>query len=1105
MKRRVKIIALPKARTGYQVQGSLANDVPAMGGADYDAYIGQPKAKINTTIGAVKNIEDANLEAEGGETAYGNLNGNGMPSQKKIVGKRHFEGGVPLNLPEGTFIFSDTNSMKIKNPDILKMFGKGGTKSYKPAELAKQYDIDQYTAILKDPNSDIIDKKTAEIMIRNYNMKLGALALAQESKKGFPQGIPGVASAYMEANNINPDTLLPPDMQGMLEKKGQEREEQSAQKDPQQTEQLVMEIQQALQQGATPEDLVAQLLQSEVSPQDILEAFIQLGVPQEEIEPIITSMFAQMQESAEQQGAEQEMPAQGPMGQAPPMEQQAPPMGEEGMMRYGGMRDLKRFLYGGQEYFDEGMEPEEDQVRWMPPAAYMQEGRYDGMQLKNMIPQDEIPEAQYGMSMGAGMSQNYMGRDRDMVGSRPMFYEEGGYLPKAADGIEIKRSELVGKTPEEIKEIYQDRWTTANRGKKAADQQQIYILEDDGRKTKVNAKRTTKKYEGDLTGFNNRQDIADQYQTLMSTLGDEDVKKIFGDYTRKALADATKYVGGSGKQYETWSKKGYGDPSQLKDQEIFDYMDEHQRRNYKLYASGREASFYGDVDEKLREWDDTKDKKGNTKEGFWTRIQKIKKPDGKFYTEQEAKELHTKLKSEAPNLTKARSLIGEKYNSEPNAPGYSEADRKAIYAMQGAFQGYDQMVSDYNAGKFDDDEKLKRKMSALVGKLERGASDEGYGTSGRISPIDGYDTDTTAGHLGAAGYLEFDEAPDNSCTCADGSTKELVDGKCPCEEKPKEEPGKKCKCRRSDNTQYEVVAPPDFPETPCPCEKTKQVPIARNAPWWLQDTIKTTGAFGDLMGIKKQMPWEAPVMLEKPKPVFKSPERELANASEQSKIAMDALSQFTGAQGLSSRASGINAQESGNAANILQRYNNDNVGIAQNFEYKINDISNQENMLKQASATRLYDKNTIANQQYDNAKLAMRNNLRNQYTNAITNRWKTDALNQMYPQYEVDPSTGGRMYYDESAARTIGDGGGGGGGSNDYFSVRDECKKHLGTGATNKELDDCARNASLNGGGGGGSTDKTGIVNAHYGTVKTGGILKKGGYVYSDVILPFLL
>lgn len=1094
MKRRVKIIALPKARTGYQVQGSLANDVPAMGGADYDAYIGKPNVQVNNTISAVKNVEDANLEAEGGETAYGNLNGNGMPSQKKIVGKRHFEGGVPLNLPEGTFIFSDTNSMKIKNPDILKMFGKGGTKSYKPAELAKQYDIDKYTAILKDPNSDVIDKKTAEIMIRNYNMKLGALALAQESKKGFPQGIPGVASAYMEANKINPDTLLPPDMQGMLEKKGQEREQAAAQKDPQQTEQLVMEIQQALQQGATPEDLVAQLLQSEVSPQDILEAFIQLGVPQEEIEPIITSMFAEMQESSEQQGAEQEMP-----DEAQEAQMQQPPMGEEGMMRYGGMRDLKRFLYGGQEYFDEGIEPEEDQVRWMPPATYMQEGRYDGMQLKDMIPQDEIPQAEYGMSMGAGMSQNYMGRKRDMVGSRPMFYEEGGYLPKAADGIEIKRSELVGKTQEEIKAIYHDRWTAVNRGKKPSEYQQIYILEDDGRKTAVNAKRRKSTYSGDVAkDFYGKQKIADEYQTIADVISDPEMEKIFGQYTREALANEENYWNeGRTRKYDSWSKKGY---AEISDKDAVKYFNDHERRNYKLVASGNEASFYGDVNEKLRPFDGPG--------GFWERAQKIDKPDGTKYTREEALALHKKLQLEAPTLSKAFANIGETAiaGHDPKSPTWNKnADPQTIYAMQGTFQAYNKLLEDYNAGKFDapGQESLKRKIGSLVGKLERGANDEGYGSSGRISPIDGYYTDTTAGHLAQAGFLEFDEAPDNSCICEDGSTKEKVDGKCPCEEKPKEQLAKKCKCRRSDNTQYEVVAPPDFPETPCPCEKTKQVPIARNAPWWLQDTIKTTGAFGDLMGVKKHMAWEAPIVLEKPKPVFKSPERDLANASEQSKIATDALAQFTGAQGLSSRVSGINAQESANAANILQRYNNDNVGIAQNFEYKINDISNQENMLKQAAATRLYDKNTIANQQYDNAKLAMRNQLRNYYTNAITNRWKTDALNQMYPQYEVDPSTGGRMYFDEMAARKIGEGGGSSGGSNGYFSVRDECKKQLGAGATNKELEDCARNASLNGGGGGGGTDKTGIVNAYYS--KTGGVLKKGGYVYSDVILPFLL
>ena len=1095
MKRRVKIIALPKARTGYQVQGSLANDVPAMGGADYDAYIGQPKAKINNTIKAVDDVEEANLEAEGGETAYGNLNGNGLPSQKKIVGKRHFEGGVPLNLPDGTFIFSDTNSMKIKNPDILKIFGKGGTKAYKPAELAKQYDIDKYTAILKDPNSDKIDKKTAEIMIRNYNMKLGALALAQESKKGFPQGIPGVASPYMEANKINPDTLLPPDMQGMLDKKTAEREKVQAEKDPQQTEQLMMEIQQALQQGAAPEEVVAQLLQSDVSPQDVLEAFVQLGIPQEEIEPIITSVFSEMQESAQQQG-EQEMPdeaQEAPMGQEPPMEQQGPPMGPEGMMRYGGMRDLKRFLYGGQEYFDEGMEPEEDQVRWMPPAAYELTGRYDGMQMKNPEAMPEVPMAEYGMSMGAGMSQNYMGRKKDMVGSRPMFYEEGGYLPKAQTGIEIKRSELEGKTPEEIKEIYQDRWLAVNRGKKAADQQQIYILEPDGRKTSVKTNRTKSTYKGDTAkDFYGKQKIADEYQTIADVISDPEMAKVFGQYTRDALANEANYIGGTGKKYATWGKLGYGD---LTDEDAVKFFNDHERRNYKLVASGNEASFYGDKNEKLRPFDGP--------DGFWERAQKIDKPDGTKYTRDEALTLHKKLSLEAPTLSKAFANIGETAIAGHDPKSHMNADNKTIYAMQGTFQAYNKLLEDYNAGKFDgDDQKaLKRKIGSLVGKLERGASDEGYGSSGRISPIDGYYTDTTAGHLGQAGFLAFEEVADNSCTCEDGSIKEKVDGKCPCEEKKKEDPAKKCKCRKSDATVYEVVAPPDFPKTPCPCDKTQQVPVARNAPWWLQDTIKTAGAFGDLAGIKKHMPWEAPVMLEKPKPVFKSPEREMANASEQSKIAMDALGQFTGAQGLSSRASGINAQESATAANILQRYNNDNVGIAQNFEYKINDISNQENMLKQAAATRLYDKNTIVNQQFDNAKLAMRNNLRNQYTNAITNRWKTDALNQMYPQYEVDPSTGGRMYYDEMAAKTIGPGGGGGSSDSGFedrynYWISKKLTPEQARENADKELKYRNMNSST-------GPDKQGIVNAMYS--KNGGVLKKGGYVYSDVIFPFLM
>jgi hypothetical protein len=100
--------------------------------------------------------------------------------------------------------------MKIKDPKILKMFGKAEKKGgYTPAELAKQYDVNKYRKILQDPNTDKVDRRTAELMIQKYTMKLGALALAQESKKGFPQGIPVVAKPYMDANKISEQDILP--------------------------------------------------------------------------------------------------------------------------------------------------------------------------------------------------------------------------------------------------------------------------------------------------------------------------------------------------------------------------------------------------------------------------------------------------------------------------------------------------------------------------------------------------------------------------------------------------------------------------------------------------------------------------------------------------------------------------------------------------------------------------------------------------------------------------------------------------------------------------------------------------------------------------------
>ena len=207
---KVKIKKIPTARVGMQVQGALSNDTMPFNGKGTRQMNSVPAPSVKKTLQPVAR-KDANLEAEKGETVIGNIDGSNMPSLFNIGGKRHVNGGTPLNLPDDSFIFSDTKSMMVKDPQILKMFGKAPRKGgYTPADLSKSYDMNKYRKILQDKNSDAIDKRTAEMMIKNYVIKLGALALAQESQKGFPQGIPALAQPYMDANGIKEEDLIPP-------------------------------------------------------------------------------------------------------------------------------------------------------------------------------------------------------------------------------------------------------------------------------------------------------------------------------------------------------------------------------------------------------------------------------------------------------------------------------------------------------------------------------------------------------------------------------------------------------------------------------------------------------------------------------------------------------------------------------------------------------------------------------------------------------------------------------------------------------------------------------------------------------------------------------
>ena len=1155
---KVRIKKLPTARTGYQVRGALVNDVPAMGGADYNAYIGAPKLKENKYITAVPR-EEANLEAEGGETVYGDINGDGFPEHKIIKGPRHHSGGVPLNLPDDTFIFSDTRGMKIKDPEILEMFGKVGTKkAYTPASLAKQYDIQKYRKILEDPESDHLDRKTAELMIKKFVIKLGCLALAQEAKKGFPQGIPAVARPCMEAKGIteeqvgpnkevlrlkdqiksqykldenNEETLESEDQQNPIEEaqelnQGQpvaqpteqqqmpqpapeemmmygggyrrlRRAEQGMEQAPEQqvAEQpqgqednqmmeIVHEISSALQQGAKPEEVVMSLLQNQLPPEAIVQIFVQLGASEEEAARLIQQVIQQLQGS----GQEQIMSQEG---------QQAPPMAMYGMSM------------GGYD---------------MP--------FYD-------IPdyEEDIPEAEYGMSMGSGMSQNYQGRPKPIKGSGPMYP-----LPKAGDGWIIKRSDYPAGAAGDAQ--YERAVYNANQEREKLRKenpkdpkanQPIKVIDANGQTRnfiKFYKKPATETGSYNFGDTQHAREAAAQYYLLEKEVSDPNssVAKKLCEETTAVLNTEAHFRSKQSPNTKTknWTERGYSMPDCAR---ITKEFLAHQKRNLMFEAKGIDGALYVDSGRGFNKWEDYTIN-GITFKGVGTLIrEKIpvrdpRDPSGNtlIKTKQDMLDAQNYLKTTygGSNVSNIAAKLG--------VPFETGTESRAL--QQATFHGYAKMIENNNSGVYDDDTKYA--LRNFLGDLQSGVGDEAsmpyafpkLTGNYMISPVDDFrDPDksiygnTTMKHLSGAGIekMQFEDPKEGSGSCqcdnpAETATYGKLDpntGKCN-PELCKESPSKTCPCVITDEAgnQTTIEQQPDPTTGECPpCEQEQDVDVeGPPAEWWLQDTIKTTGAFGDLMRVKKYMPWAPAVELQKPRPTFLDPTRELAANAEQANIQTQGMAQFAGPQALSARSASVQGQAAKNAADVLSKYNNANVNIANQFELKGTDIANQESMLKQATAQRLYDQNTVANQQYDNAKLAMRNNLRNYYTNAITNKWQTDALNQMYPNYAVSPRVGGRMEFKPTEKQVTGQGATGG---FDWQKAKDECTK-ANPNADTRLIDSCIqskkdayKNTNVISSGA-----NTNIGMGMYGTQKKSGF-KKGGesnkYIYLESWLPFLM
>jgi hypothetical protein len=1102
----------PKGKTGQQVDYSLGIFPTAMGGSDINQYIGRKKPEIADTLKPVPR-DEANLEAEKGETAYGDLNGDGFPEHYEIGGKRHYEGGTPLNLPDDTFIFSDTKSMRISDPKILKMFNKKPKKGgYTPAELAKQYDINEYRKILEDPDSDVVSRKTAEQMIKNFNIKLGALALAQESKKGFPQGIPVAAKPYMEAMGIKEEDIIPKEeetqqmaqqvmgQQGMppqgMAQPGMMPEQQMAMAsqegmmaspeemgmspegmmryggmrrlrraqegvntyDPynrpqeeldaanqafyertkdidaskyfnnnsnpdlrdysndmnhavkhgyanepwfnmglsenqllnfykqsdgrialpvtsnsnspawvrglrregglakaqeggvDQMQQVMQQVEQALQQGAQPEEVAAQLIQSQIQPEAVMQIFMQLGVPQEEAAGIVQSVMQQMQ-GAQQQGMSKQMPmAQNGIIQRsdPAMEEYiktmnkyynrkgedneflpsgAGPMTEEQMYNWNDIQDV---LQPGSIPQKSQYTPEEKLQRMQKSTENcpcMKDAIVQGRLQKVCTPCEQMPMAAYGMQMG--------GYDMPFSYSHPYQMAYGGFLDRYQTKGEVKqRIYTEDQLPEDARIV--EKFT---RGKKPGD----FELQEDGTYRKV-TKYDLKPSASSATKQQTAADFASQ-----------------SEENKKLLEQANAIIA---REIDNGTIEGdpAGGPIKLLGNLSLPF-------NERIILS----------------------KALNSNKDFGTDKYKVTKQSATIgYSKKDASGKLTGTGSFVAGFTPEDY---EKRYLYEQLKGMGADDERAFAEIEKIYNDPTQKASvrrEYLnflgvAAPADDAELLdanfyKTRYKDVTTAMER--LDEG---TFRTPEAGGNDLISGFDHFDAMGF-EY-------------------------------------------NPEYEAEQQEQEEETTdTETEEDVNVPVPQYAPWWLQDTIKTAGAFGDLMGVKKYYPWAPKYNPMMPEPTFLDPTRAIAAQSEQARILGDTMAKLSPNSSLAaSRLSGLQGELAKGASDTANQYDKANVEIANQFAPMQADVANKAQEYNLGQTKGLYDANTIMNQQYDNSKRALRGNLLNQYTNAITNRWKTDALNQLYPQYAVDPSIGGRLNFkkgkeqDPTVAKKYGD------------------------------------------------------------------------------------
>ena len=338
---KVNIKSLPKGYSivngkVYRDGGSTTGDQSNYGLVQFpllddSSTHGSPFDSVNYSLSPVPR-EEANLEAEKGETVLTDMNNDGDFELYDIPGKRHHKGGTPLNLPPQSFIYSDTPKMKLSKHELAEMNLSFPTKMT-PAKVSKMYQLNNFIGLLDDHHSDKITKDTANYMLDKNKRSLSQLAFLQEAKKEFEDGVPLAAYPYLTEKGIDPIDFS----QKVEDISRQEAEQKMLMQLPIEEQLQILIAKQQLQEQQNRQAQQNELVKQGQMPPSMMNE--QAPNPQDDM----AMQQMNMQGMAPQGMMPPQMPMQGQQAMMPPPQQ----MQQPAMARRGGQISLLNKKNGG--------------------------------------------------------------------------------------------------------------------------------------------------------------------------------------------------------------------------------------------------------------------------------------------------------------------------------------------------------------------------------------------------------------------------------------------------------------------------------------------------------------------------------------------------------------------------------------------------------------------------------------------------------------------------------------------------------------------------------------------------------------------------------------